>query len=130
MGIRYAVNNPVDTTLVTVAETVVATLSGVSSRGPGQRVDLEGEATVTTGGSTTALTLRVRRDGLTGTLVDEAIVDQVEAAAGSTETHSINCSDANPGELANATYVLTVAQTGAAANGSVLHASLEAEMTP
>jgi len=34
--------------------------------------------------------------------------------------------DFPPGELANATYVLTVQQTAAAANGTVLNASLEA----
>lgn len=130
MGIRYSVSNPADTTLVTTAETVIATLSGVSSQRPGQRVDLKGQATVTTGAGTTGLTLRVRRDGLTGTLVDEALADTAEAAAASTETHDIAATDAAPGEIAGATYVLTVAQVGATGNGSAVHAALDAELVP
>lgn len=115
-----------DTTLTTTAETVVATLIGVSTSGPGRKVTLKGEAKITTGGSTTALTLRIRRDSLTGTIVDETNAVNVEAAAGSTEDHDIMCDDIPTGELFNATYVLTAQQTGAAANGSAVYAYLEA----
>lgn len=124
----YSTDVAGDTPLVTVAETVVATLSGVSVSRPGQSVRLRGVATVTTGVATTALTLRARRDGLAGALVGEAIVDQVEAAAGSTETHEIAVTDAAPGEIAGATYVLTVQQTAATGNGSAVHANLHAEI--
>ena len=115
-----------DTTLLTTAETVVATLGGVSVARPGESVRLHGEATVTTGTATTALALRLRRDSLTGVQVGETITDQVEAAAGSTETHDIVATDPAPGELAGASYVLTVSQTAATGNGSAVHASLEA----
>ena len=125
---NYSVDVASDTTLVTTAETVVATLSGVSTARPGENIRLEGSVTLTTGGSTTALVLRVRQDSLTGTLVDEAITDQVEAAAGSTETHDIVAYDSSGAEYAGKTYVLTVSQTGAAANGSAVHASLKAEV--
>jgi hypothetical protein len=66
---RYAADTTTDTTLVTTAETVVATLAGVSLPRAGHSVDLEGHVTLATGTATTGLTLRVRRDGLTGVLV-------------------------------------------------------------
>ena len=124
----YNTDVAADTTLVTTAETVVATLSGVSVARPGESVRLHGQVTVTTGASTTALVLRARRDGLAGALVGEAITDQIEAAAGSTETHDLVTTDATPGELAGASYVLTVSQTAASANGAAVHASLEASV--
>lgn len=129
-GNYYSVDNSTDTTIVTVAETVVATLAGVSSSRPGQTVRLHGELIITTGGSTTAVTLRVRRDGLTGALVGETDPASVESAAGGTEDHDIVVSDPLTGEVAGQVYVLTVQQTGAAANGSVIHASLEATLSP
>lgn len=124
----YTVDNPTDVTLVTTAETVVATLTGVSTDRPGRQLRFHGETTVTTGGSTTALVLRVRADSLTGAVVGEAITDQVEAAAGSTETHDIVTADVTGAEVAARTYVLTVSQTGAAANGTAVHSSLECEV--
>jgi hypothetical protein len=125
---RYAADTTTDTTLVTTAETVVATLAGVSLPRAGHSVDLEGHVTLATGTATTGLTLRVRRDGLTGALVGETTPDAVEAAAGSVETHDITATDAAPGELANATYVLTAQQVAATGNGNVTHASLEASI--
>ncbi len=130
MAGRYNVDVPTDTTLVTVAETVVATLAGVSMARPGESVRLHGECSVLTGVATTALTLRVRRDGLAGALVGEAVPESVEAAAGGTEDHDIVMTDLPAGELAGATYVLTVQQTAATGNGTVAHASLEAVVAP
>lgn len=118
-----------DTTLTTTAETVIATLTGVSTPGPGRKITLKGEAKITTGGSTTAVNLRIRRDSLTGTVVDESNPVQVEAAAGSTEDHDIMAEDIPTGEIFNATYVLTAQQTGAAANGSAIYAYLEATVS-
>lgn len=122
----YNVNVPANTVLVTTAETVVATLTGVSVARPGESVRLHGVVQLDTGASTTGLTIQVRRDGIAGAIVDEVSTDVIFAAAASRETHEIVVTDAAPGELANATYVLTVAQTAASANGSVVHASLEA----
>lgn len=131
MGVRkFSTATTADTTLVTTAETVVATLAGVSTNQPGQTVGLRGSVRVTTGTNTTATTLRIRRDSLTGTLVGEATPEQVEAAAGSTEGHDIYAEESSPGEFIGRTYVLTVEQTGATANGSVVNASLECEVTP
>jgi hypothetical protein len=130
MGRRVSTYNTVDTPLVTTTETTVATLSTVSTQRPGQTVCLTGHLTLTTGTNTTAMTIRVRADSLTGTVVGEAPVDAIEAAAGSVETHSIYVEDSAPGEVQNKTYVLTVQQAGATANGTVSAASLVAEVTP
>lgn len=127
---QYSTYVTADTTLVTTAETVVATLTGVSMNKPGQTIGLRGVFVLTTGGSTTALTIRVREDSLTGTVVGEAPVDSIEAAAGGTESHDIYVEHGPTAEVANKTYVLTVAQTGAAANGTCLSASLVAEVKP
>lgn len=126
----YNVDVPTDTTLVTTAETVVATLSGVTMSRPGQSIRLHGSVSVTTGATTTALVTRIRQDSLTGALVDEAITDTLAAAAGGTEGHDIVATHSPTGELAGATYVLTVSQTGATGNGACVHASLHAEVTP
>jgi|SRR5688572_2866812 len=113
-------------TLTTTTETVVATLSGVSTSGAGRKIQLKGHAKITTGANTTALNLRIRRDSLTGTVVDESNPVQVEAAAGSTEDHEIPAEDVPTGEIFNATYVLTAQQTGASADGTAVYAYLEA----
>lgn len=127
---RFSTYNTTDTTLTTTAEAVVATLTGTSTSQPGQQFALRGLLTLTTGAATTALTLRVRRDGLTGTIVGEAPVDAVEAAAGSVETHEIYVEESAPGEFSGRTYVLTCQQTAATGNGTVSAASLEAIASP
>lgn len=121
----HHINSTADVTLVTTAETVVATLSGVNTGGK-RDVALRGWAQVTTGVGTTALTPRIRR-GTTvgGTLIGEANPEQVEAAAGSTEESSTEVTDAGV-ELGGASYVLTIQQTAATGNGTALQASLEA----
>lgn len=127
---RFSSGVTADTTLVTTAETVVATVTGVSTAQPGQFVDITGFANITLGASTTAVTLRVRRDSLTGTLVGEANAEQDFTAAGSTERHSIFAQEVNPGEFLGRTYVLTVQQTAASANGTVVDAGIEVEVYP
>lgn len=115
-------------TLVTTAETVVATLSNVASTRADQKIHLEGHINITTGTSTTSVTLRVRQDSLTGTVVDTAEVDTLASpAAGTPEDHYITADFTPSGELSNKTFVLTAAQTGATANGTVNLASLRAD---
>lgn len=131
MGVRkFTSYITADVTLVTTAETVIATLAGVSTNQPGQTIGFEGECTITTGGSTTGVTLRVRADSVSGAVVGESTADAVEAAAGSVETHTIAVADLNPGEFSGRTYVLTAQQVAAAANGTVSQCSLRAEVTP
>ena len=97
-------------------ETVFATVTGVGTDQSNRRVRLFGQVNFTTGAGTTSLTLRWRRDSLTGAIVNAAQVDTLASAAGSSEDHSILAVD-TPGEIAGATYVCTVQQAAAAANG-------------
>lgn len=114
-----------NTTITTTTETVVATLSGVSTPRK-STLFLQGWVQVTTGGSTTALTPRIRRGtDINGTLVCEATAVELAAAAGSEEEISISGEDAGV-DLANGTYVLTLQATAAAANATALQASLTA----
>lgn len=131
MGVRtFSSYATTDVPLVTVAETVIATITGVSTNQPGQTVALRGQAIMTSGTSTTGVTLRIRRDGVAGTVVGETDPDALFAAVGSVETHDIYAEDANAGEFSGRTYVLTAQQVGAAANGNVLTASLTCDVTP
>lgn len=123
---EFSVQATADQTVVTNAETVIATLTGVSTDRAGRTVRLNGEFQITTGGSTTALTPRIRRDGIAGAVVAEGNAIQLSAAAGSTEEHTIQADDPRASEIFNATYVLTVQSAAAAANHSVLLATLRA----
>lgn len=126
----YPTQTITDTPVVTTAETVVATLAGVATNQPGAQIQLRGQLTITTGTATTAVTLRIREDSLTGTVVGESTPDSVEAAAGGTETHDIFGLHSAAGEYGSKTFVLTVQQAAATANGSVLQASLVADVNP
>lgn len=131
MGVRrFSSYQETDTSLVTTAETVVATLAGVSTNQPGQSVGLRGTYNITLGATTSALVTRIRRDGIAGAVVGEVQTEQIFSAAGSTEDHEIYREDAGAGEFSGRTYVVTVSQTAATANGTVNNASLECEVTP
>lgn len=131
MGLRkFGTWVTADTALVTTDETVIATLSGVSTNQPGQTVAFEGSSTLTTGANATGVTLRVRQDALTGTVVGEAVADVIVAAVGAVESHTINVADTGLGEFSGKTFVLTAQQVAATANGSVTQASLRAEVSP
>lgn len=126
MSVTRQATTQTNTAMTTTTETVVATLAGVQQNFDGGQILLEGWAQLTTGGSTTAVTIRVRRGAdATGTLVGEANAEQVSAAAGSTEAHSTMVID-TPGGGGPYTYVLTLQQTGAVADGSALQATLSA----
>lgn len=128
MGRRYTSQTTVDGTVTTTTEAVAATVVVPSVPRANVRVQIKGWAQITTGGSTTALTIRVRRGStITDTLIGEANAEQVKAAAGSTEELSIMLED-TPGEVANQSYVVTLQQTGAAANGSILQAFIQADV--
>ena len=110
--------------LATSAETVVCTLSGVDTTPESDPVQLQGEVDVTTGTGTTALVLRVRR----GTTTADALVGAAStstASAGVSESPTIQVEDV-PGQVAGQSYVLTVQQTGATANGTSVASSLRA----
>lgn len=111
------------------AETVVATLGGVSMPSTGFRVILTGLVLLTTGATTTAVVVRVREDSLTGPVVGSAETDTAIGAAGSTDPYPFVAIHSPAGELANKTYVVTVQQTGGSSNGTAVVAELGAVVT-
>lgn len=116
-----------NTTIVTTTETIVATLSGINTDQGGRRVILNGMVELTTGASTTAVVLRIRRGAtITDTVIGTADTDTIIGAAGSTDPYVIEETD-NIGEVNNLTYVLTVQQTGATGNGTAVAGQLTAE---
>lgn len=113
-------------TITTTTETVVATLTGISTRYASERVALHGWVQLTTGTATTTVTLRVRRGTDTsGSLIGEANAVSIGAAAGGTEQFDIDVED-TPGDVASQSYVLTAQQAAATGNGTALQAILEA----
>ncbi len=125
---QYNSEASTDVPLVTTAETVVATVTGISNGNAGVPIRLRAIAQLTTGTNTTAVTPRIRRDSLTGTVVNEANPITIGAAAGSTEQFDIDADDPVSGEVANATYVFTLQQTAASANGSALYSYIQADV--
>lgn len=114
-----------NTTLTTTAETVVATLNAPTPNRAGVVVTVRGWAQLTAGTGATAVTPRIRRGTTTsGDLVGEG--NPVDATAGDTADNVITVND-SPGEVSSLSYVLTLEQTGATANGTALQASLSAE---
>lgn len=113
-GLASSVAVPV----VTTAETIVATFPAVSTVSDQDQVSLVAWAQMTFGGSTTAVTARIRRGtALAGALVGAA--NPVNFTAGQTAVVSLLTTDV-PGLVAGQQYVFTVQQTAANANGSVL----------
>lgn len=118
-----------DATVTTTTEKIVAQIDNVSVPRPGAKVRLFGSIVITTGTNTTALTPRWRRGTtITDTVVGESNARQVAAAAGSTEELAHSVED-TPGEIAKQSYVLTVQQTAASADGTVVFAEAWADVT-
>lgn len=111
--------------VVNATETVVATLSGVNNGGPSNRVILTGIVDLLTGTSTSAVRLSIRRGTtITDPLVGTQQTDTNIGVVGSTDPYTIVRADVPAGELANASYVLTVTQISGSANGTAVTAAL------
>lgn len=123
-----AVKNPLGTTTITTTsvpaatETVVATLAGVNPS-VGNLVFLYGWVAITTGTLVTAVQIRIRRTGLTGTLVADSGAVTAGVAASAPSIFDINGQD-TPGDVNGITYVMTVQTTGAGTNDTVTAVSL------
>lgn len=94
-------------------ETVIATLAGVSCEFAQQIVQLIGAINITPGASTTAVTIRVRRETLTGALVGIADVHAADIAPSKLGVLTLAKVDTGR-EIAGATYVVTVQGTASA----------------
>lgn len=101
-------------------EKVVLTLVGINTDAVRRTIELHGVVNITTGTSATAATVRIRRGTtITGTQVGTDIT--TPAAAGVRTAIPVEGFD-SPGELVNGSYVVTVVEVGAAANGTVNYA--------
>lgn len=102
----------------TTTETVVVTMTAFTENQPqGQGIQFDGNINMTVGTAGTAVTVRVRRGvDTTGTLIGVAQAQTV--AAGNTVNIPIAELDTVVVQQ-NVTYVVTVQQTAATANGTV-----------
>jgi hypothetical protein len=104
-------------TIVTTTELDCGTVSlGGRVVGAGEGLAITGSVNVTQGTSGTAVTVRVRKgEGIAGTVVGQALVSPLAAAAAGTIPFGVI--DTAPAD--GATYSVTVQLTAAAANGTV-----------
>lgn len=111
-------------TLTTTTEAVVISSTPVPLPSARHQVVIFAWSQLTTGAGTTAVTPRIRRGTtVSGTVVGDEIAEEVKAAAGSNEPHFIMASEERSGE-ATVEYSLTLDQTGATGNGTVLQAGI------
>ena len=102
------------------------TLNGVvTPYGANQTVRLLGKTLLTSGSTTTAVVLRVRRASLTGTLVGDQTGQTTITAAADTNVYEAAVTD-TPGDVTGFTYVLTAQQTGGGTGGTTVYATLDA----
>lgn len=110
-----------DVVVGTTVETVVASLSGVSTQSADNLIRLDGFVAIAVGTGITGLELRVRR----GTDATGAVVGEVATstpAASTPVTATISVQD-TPGDGVFA-YVLTVVRLAGTGNGTVTESSL------
>lgn len=125
-GQTVSVINTSPQTITTTTETVVATLSGLNSSGPGVPISLVGFCVFVVQAATTATNLRLRVGSVTGALV--GVAQPISSLAGDVTgaDGSVAGVYTPSGELSGATFVLTVQATAAGANWNVTLASLQA----
>lgn len=92
-------------------ETVVASIANVMCEFPGQQITINALLSVTPGTTATSMTWRIRRGGLTGTLVGEAESEAGDIVASKLTTLSPFAQD-SPGEGAGLTYSVTIQGAG------------------
>lgn len=116
---------PVSVTALTdsgTTEKVVLTLTGINTDAVRRTIELHGIVNITTGTTATAVTVRVRRGTtIAGTQIGADIT--TPAAAGVRTAIPLEAFD-TPGELVNGSYVVTVVEVGATANGTVNYAAV------
>lgn len=106
-------------------ETVIATLSGITTDVPGALILLEGVASFLLGATGTEVVVRIRRGTTTaGAEVAKATYNALTAAK--QYGLSIQCQDRPEGEVASGAYVLTVENVGATTEGEATQADLSA----
>lgn len=123
-----AVANPGANESAANTETVAITLAQVMSELGNQSVKLHGWIEFTPGAAATAVTLRIRRDGLTGALVQAADVHAGDIVAAKLSALTIDVVDQRGGEFSGP-YVLTVQGTGEGGAGTTGQCELSATVS-
>lgn len=122
------VNENTAVTLVTTAETIVATVApGLNINAPsGEGLSISGMINVLTGASTTAVVIRVRKGILvTDTVIDVAQTHTVGAAVSASIPFAALDQLAITATLQQ--YVVTIQQTAASGNGTVNYVMVNAQ---
>lgn len=123
--VAYSATN---VTITTTTETVVISSGRVPTPRHTCQVLVKAWCLLTTGAATTAVTARIRRGtAATGTLASEENAQTIKAAAGSTEPYAAVAREERAGQD-SVEYSLTIQQTDATGNGSVLEAAIEVEV--
>lgn len=120
---RRRITTTADVAVTTTVDTIVATLTGISTDRADARVDINAWIQLSPGAAATAATLTIRRTNAAGALVGEA--NSVVVVAANQIAIGISVQDM-PGEVTNQTYVLLVQQAAATADGSVRQSEIEA----
>ena len=99
------------------AETVVLTIDGVDVNDPQSRVYIHGSLVIDPGTASTAIVVKVRR----GTTVAGVQVGSTETQTGAAGNKRVIPFDATdiPGAVAGESYVVTVTETSATADGTL-----------
>lgn len=127
MGQKLSTKKTADTILVTVAETDVVEVGDITTGGPGKKVRVSGWAQVTAGVGTTAITAKIKEGrGTAGAVVGEG--NPVTVVAGNTIEVEVE-TEQQPGDVDHQAYTLTIQQTAATGNGTVLQAEVVAEVS-
>ena len=115
-------------TVATTAETVIATLANINSRGSNYPINVTGRAVFAVNASTTATVMRLRIGSATGTIIGAAQTVQSGVAGDVSGADGGVAAQYTPAqEVAGLTIVLTIQATAAAANWSVTMAQLIAQ---
>lgn len=109
------------------AEVVIAILDQVDTIWPGGPVNLHGWVDVAPDADAANVRIRVRRGGLTGDAVGEPGTVAFDPAATANTQVSLDVQD-TPGNLASATYVLTMECESASAASTVGSVHLSAQV--
>ena len=125
---KAVAHSTTNVTLVTTTETVVISSGPAGVPYDTCLVHILATCQLTTGVAATAVTPRIRRGtAVTGALVGEGNAVTLGAAAGSTEQFVIEVTERRS-QVASVEYSLTLEQTAATGNGTVLQAAIEVEV--
>jgi len=107
----FSVSDVTDQVVAAATETVVAALPAFSTDAEGRMAALSGTIVGTGVAGTTGATIRIRRTGLTGALVGEAVVDSRAFVGAVTAALALGAREGLP-EVSGMVYVLTLEPAG------------------